>query len=342
LTELADFAHKQQLRSRSSVVSSRRLEAVPDANDQRRGLMIEGPNGPAEPTHWSFGQIASLVGAPASYLREVPAPIVADCINYGLRFSRDIDDVGLLLTQKDDDTIELRAATGPRYGRVWNCEVADALVERFGDGIHGNWRVPGEFGTDVVVTKDNTTLFASDRDMFVFLADEHNRIEVPGRRDGQAGQMARGFFVWNSEVGATTLGAGFFLFDFVCCNRIVWGARDYNEVRIRHTAGAPDRWLEEVAPVLTEYAAGSARPVLETIANAKQKRLDDVDNFLAERFGKRMASDVKEIHMLEELRPIETLWDVTTAVTAYARNMPNSDRRIELERKAGEVLQLAA
>jgi len=304
--------------------------------------MIEGPTGPAEPTHWSFGQIASLVGAPANYLRDMPAPIVADCLNYGLRFSRDIDDVGLLFTEKENDVVELRAATGPRYGRVWNCEVADALVERFGDGIHGTWRVPGEFGNDVVVTKDNTTLFASDRDMFVFLADEHDRIEVPGRRDGQVGQMARGFFVWNGEVGAATLGAGFFLFDFVCCNQIVWGARDYNEVRIRHTAGAPDRWLEEVTPVLTEYAEGSAKPVLETIERAKQKRLDDVDKFLTEQFGKRMVSDVKETHMLQEQRPIETLWDVTTAVTAYARNVPNNDRRIELEREAGKVLQLAA
>ena len=201
----------------------------------------------------------------------MPAPIVADCLNYGLRFARDVEEVGLLLTEKGNDTSELRAATGPRYGRVWNAEVAGALVQRFGDGVTGDWRVPGEFGKEVVVTRDNTTLFASDRDLFVFLADERNRIEVPNRRAGQSGRFARGFFVWNSEVGATTLGAGFFLFDYVCCNRIVWGARDYNEVRIRHTSGAPDRWLEEVEPVLVEYANGSAKPVLETIEAAQQK-----------------------------------------------------------------------
>lgn len=148
--------------------------------------------------------------------------------------------------------------------------------------------------------------------------------------------------MWNSEVGAATLGAGFFLFDYVCCNRIVWGARDYNEVRIRHTSGAPDRWLEEVEPVLVEYAEGSAKPVLETIEAAKQKRLDDVDRFLNERFGKRLVADIKAIHEFEEQRPIETLWDATTAITAYARNVPHTDRRIELEREAGKVTQLAA
>jgi len=342
LTDLAAFTRQQQLQSRSSVISSRRLHAVPDESDQRGGLMIEGPLGLAEPTHWSFGQIAGLVGAPANYLRDLPAPIVADCLNYGLRFKRNVDDLGILLTKKDDGVTELRAATGPRYGRVWNTEVADALVQRFGDGINGDWRVPGEFGREITVTRDNTTLFASDRDMFVFLADEKNRIEVPDRRNGESGTMARGFFIWNSEVGAATLGAGFFLFDFVCGNRIVWGAKDYNEVRIRHTSGAPDRWLEEVEPVLIEYANGSAKPVLETIERAKQKRVDDLDRFLGERFGKRLVGNLKELHEIEEHRPIETLWDVTTAVSAFARNIPNNDRRIELEREAGKAMQLAA
>jgi hypothetical protein len=67
--------------------------------------------------------------------------------------------------------------------------------------------------------------------LFVFLADEENRIELPNRRAGRLGSFARGFFVWNSEVGKTTLGAGFFLFDYVCCNRIIWGADQYTELQ---------------------------------------------------------------------------------------------------------------
>jgi len=43
-------------------------------------------------------------------------------------------------------------------------------------------RVPGEFGRRVTVTKENTTLYASDRDMFVFLADEENRMSRAARR----------------------------------------------------------------------------------------------------------------------------------------------------------------
>jgi hypothetical protein len=203
--------------------------------------------------------------------------------------------------------------------------------------------VPGEFGERVTVTKENTTLFASDRDMFMFLADEDRRIDVPAGRNGSGGSTARGFFVWNSEVGDKTLGLGFFLFDYVCCNRIVWGADQYTEVRIRHTKGAPDRWLEEVAPVLKEYDEGSAQPVTLAIEAAREKRVqDDLDAFLAKRFGRSMVEPIKAIHQVEEERPIETLWDVTVAATAHARSIPNNDKRLEVERAAGELLKLAA
>src|SRR6202043_4205295 len=107
------------------------------------------------------------------------------------------------------------------------------------------------------------------------------------RRRGRMGPFARGFFLGKSEVGKSSLFAGFFLFDYVCCNRIIWGADQYTEVRIRHTKGAPDRWLEEVAPVLKEYDEGSAQPVTLAIEAAREKRVqDDLDVFLAKRFGR--------------------------------------------------------
>jgi hypothetical protein len=336
------------------------LTVLPDQSDPgHRGLFLGVERGPLAgqqlaPTHQAFGQICSLAAtpSPASYFREsrLPAPIIADALNHNLRFTRDVEDVGVLATLGDEDNglgvpagSELRAATGPAYGRIWDADIVDALVERFGDGVSGHWRVPGEFGNRITVTKENTTLFASDRDMFVFLADEDRRIEVPDRRNGSGGSMARGFFVWNSEVGDKTLGLGFFLFDYVCCNRIVWGADQYTEVRIRHTKGAPDRWLEEVAPVLKEYDEGSAQPVMQAIDAAREKRVqDDLDAFLATRFGRNMVEPLKAIHQVEEERPIETLWDVTVAATAHARSIPNNDKRLEIERAAGDLLKLAA
>lgn len=345
LTEMHTYKHALRTRSRSVVTSSRAVTVQADLDQaDHTGLLIAGPSGAAyAPTHWSFGQLAALSGAPAGYLRGLPAELAADCLNYGLKINRDVEDVGLLLHKPADGGGMLAAATGPRYGRVWDADVLDALINRFGDGVTGEWRVPGEFGEAVGVTRQNTTLYASDRDMFVFLADEKNRIEVPNRRNGEAGTLARGFFVWNSEVGNTTLGIGTFLFDFVCSNRIVWGAEGYKEIKVRHTASAPDRFIEEVAPALEALAASSTANLTQAIADARQARLDkSVDEFLVSRqFGKGQIAAIKISHEADENRPMETLWDVTTGITAYARTIPHQDARVALEREAGAIMALA-
>jgi hypothetical protein len=344
LTEL--HAHCTTLReqSRAKAVSSRGIQCAPYDNDSR-ALVCTGPNGGAVAlTHWSFGQLAQRAAAPSGYLRTLPAAMAADCINYGLQ-TRDVEDLGVLLYKPDSGLPTLRAATGPNYGRIWNATITRALVDRFGDGITGDFRVPGEFGKAVTVTKENTTLYASDRDMFVFLADEQHRISIPNRRDGRAGDMARGFFVWNSEVGSATLGIATFLFDYVCCNRIVWGGTQYREVRIRHTAGAPDRWLEDVAPAIESYAHGSAQSVVKAIEDARAKRIGDdaaVTEFLARRFTRSQVSAIKAAHMADEQRPIESLWDAATGATAYARSITHQDARVDIEREAGKILDLAA
>jgi len=327
--------------SRERVVSSRKLHAVPQADHS--GILIEGPNGQGyAPSHFSFGQLATLAEAPAGYLRRLPAELASDCINLGLNVLREVEDVQVLIS-KTDAGPQLRAATGPRYGRIWNAEVVNQLVDRFGDGVSGHWRVPGEFGKAVTVTKDNTTLYGGDRDMFVFLADEKRRITVPNRRNGEPGSLARGFLVWNSEVGAATFGLATFLFDYVCCNRIIWGALDFKEIKIRHTAAAPDRFLERIVPALDAYSAASDRKVVQTIEQAQRAHLENrLDEFLASRFSKGISASIKAAHEMEEGRPIETAWDVVVGATAVARSIPHQDERVALEREAGKILSLVA
>lgn len=343
---LEHFGHQRRI-SRAENVSTRILEARPVADDEdRRGLVLMGADeGPALSTHWSFGQLAQLAGAPAGYLRTLPADIAADNLNWGLKEARRVDTVGTLV-RKNGGPAELAAATGPNYGRIWNEDVVAALVHRFGDGVTGDFTVPGEFGRAVEVSKANTTLYASDRDMFVFLADEKNKIEVPNRRNGLPGTLSRGFFVWNSEVGSTSLGIGTFLFDYVCMNRIIWGAEGYQEIRIRHSSGAPGRWLDEVAPAIEAYAHKSAASITEAIDLARSSRIgegskEDVVEFLAKRFSKTKAEAICLAHFAEEDRPIENLWDATVGITAYAREVNHQDERVALEREAGKIMALA-
>ncbi len=345
LTELLAAAHKQRENSISKAISTRQLEVLPVDGDLK-GLQIVGPNGtPVTPTNWSFSQLAGLAKAPGGYLRKLPAPLVADCMNYGLRFVRDIEDVGVLVEHDPakQERGTLVAATGPNYGRVWDETIAKALIERFGDGVTGDFKVPGEFGKAVMVTKANTTLFKGDRDMFVFLADEQNRIEIPNRRNGKSGSMARGFFVWNSQVGARTFGVAMFMFDYVCCNRIVWGAEGVTEIRVRHTVSAPDKWVEEVTPAIMAFANSSAAPAEAMLRAAQQKKVDDVQAFLENRkFTANLAKSIEAAFQADEQRPMETLFDVATGITAYARGVAWQDKRVDLEQRAGKILKLAA
>lgn len=347
LTDLARHVRDARANSVQRVLPNRRLLAAPVEGDasERRLVVIETESGaPVIPTNWAFGQLAGVVGAPAKYLRELPAPLAADCINHGLA-AQDVSEVGILLRKDGDELPGLAAVTGRNYGRVWNDDVASALVKRFGDGRTGDFKIPGEFGQQVAISKSNTTLYASDRDMFVFLADEENRIEMKDRRNGKSGSLARGFFVWNSEVGAQTLGIATFLFDYACSNRIVWGATGFKEVRIRHTSGAPHRFIEQVTPALERYAASETHSITAAIEEAQASKIGNrerVDEFLGKRFTRSQVKAINLAHELEEQRPIETLWDAVTGATAYAKTVTFQDERVALERKAGEIMEVAA
>lgn len=339
-TSLDDLvAHTRHIRNTSAqrVLKPTQIRAVAESDE---ALKLQGPSGHSvDFTHWSFGQLCRTAGAPAAYLRDLPAPLAAECINHGLA-ATDEAELGILL--RNQPAPALGAVTGPSYGRIWNADVAKAIRDRFGNGLDGDFRIPGEFGKAVPVTKQNTTLYAGDRDMFVFLADENNRIEVPNRRNGQAGSLARGFFVWNSEVGSASVGIATFLFDYVCSNRIVWGATEYKEVRLRHTSGAPSRWFDEVMPMVADYSKSSAKPVEDRLRIAQATVLDDVSDFLGRRFTKAQAEAILLAHQADEGRPIETVWDAITGITAYARDIAFADKRVEVEREAGKLFDLVA
>lgn len=355
LDDLLDHARHQRRISEATIVGRHDILARPIIDEGGRliddhgagssdftGLAITGVHDePVFPSHWSFGQLCGMAKAPAGYLRTLTPDLAADNLNYSLRQQRS-ESAGVLTRHNGEST--LAAATGPGYGRIWNDEITAALIRRFGNGTDGDFTVPGEFGRKVEVSKANTTLYASDRDMFVFLADETNRIEVPDRRHGEPGMLARGFFLWNSEVGSQTLGISTFLFDYVCMNRIVWGAQDVQEIRIRHSPNAPHRWLDDIVPALENYAQKDTRSITDAISNARSHRLDEeqVTKVLVERFTKDQATGIRLAFRADEDRPIETAWDMVVGATAYARNITHQNDRVAIERVAGKILTSAS
>jgi hypothetical protein len=341
LTDLAAATQHVMDHSAARVVASKGLSA--DILDGK--LVIRGPNGStAIPTHWAFGQWASRAGAPAGYLRDLPNELAADCLNYGMHVARPVEDVGVLL-YKNSGPAELHAVTGPNYGRIWNARVCSALVEAFGDGRTGAFRIPGEFGKQVEITKANTTLYASDRDVWVFLADEDKSTEVPNRRDGKAGRISTGIVIGNSDVGSGKMWVAGFGFDYVCCNRIIWGMRDLEEFSIRHTASAPHRFMSEVVPMLKEFARSNVTLGQAKIVAAQQAKIADIDKFFAGRkFTRSQVGGIKAAYKTDESRELVddcSVWDAVVAATSYARGLQYQDARVSIEREAGKMLLAA-
>lgn len=90
LSELARSVRDRTDRSRTRVVESALIHVEANRNDtERLALILPSADTPVAPTHWSFGQLASLVGAPAAYLRQLPAALAGINLQYGLSSNRD-------------------------------------------------------------------------------------------------------------------------------------------------------------------------------------------------------------------------------------------------------------
>jgi len=353
LSELARAVGGRAECSRSRVVESAliQVEASRD-NPERLSLSLPGATSPVAPTHWSFGQLASLVGAPAAYLRQLPAALAGINLQYGLSQHR-AEQVKTLET--DDGRVELRAVTGPDYGRIYDHELVEAVQRIAGDGTGDTrWKVPGVldwstgiYNPRVDITKDTTTLYASDRDVFLFLVDDLNPIEAGRLPDGSPDIFFRGFYCWNSEVGAKTLGIASFYLRAVCQNRNLWGVEDFEEITIRHSKYAASRFAHEAAPALLNFANSSPMPFINGVKAAREKIVarndEDRSEFLRKRgFSKAETGKIIDAVLAEEGRPPESIFDFVQGITAVARDKPHQDARLDMEAKAKKLLDRAA
>lgn len=314
-------------------------------------LFLDSPVGPLPLNNWSFGQVSREAQAPVNYLRTLPPKLAAVNLQYGLRRHGQNRQAYIY---SDDVSTRLRAITSPSYGRITDANVVDR-VRQFagrGDGTDSRWKMPGVMDWSTRVhdpeAKGQPTLCASDRDVFMFLCDDRNPIEVGTLPNGDPDLMFRGFYVWNSEVGSRTFGIATMYLRAVCCNRLLWGVEGFNEVTFQHRVNAPDRFIEQAAPMLTQYAEGAAEKVRQGVQAAKAKAIphgstEEAVEFLRKRMEltKTFSLSVLDRCEQEEGKAPETVWDLAQGMTAAARSIPHDDERITVERKAQKLLDSA-
>lgn len=378
IEELGRFVRGIRQTAREVMAPAREIE-IGTINDGRDiGAVI--PALGAEPvtfSHYGFGQLAARIGAPAGYLRTLPADLAQDCLRHGIEEAARERTEWCALAHINGKRV-LRALTSERYARVWDVEIVEHLYRLAQQG----WRVPparparpGQAGTRVATAEDvirsahhslgiregdaiaPAGLYASDKDVFAFLIDDERPITSP-----EGSPLWRGFFVENSEVGDASLKLTTFLYSSVCGNHIVWGAKDVRQTAIRHV-GSPreirQRFEANASPyALRNYAQGSARELEATFnrlatveiapatvgdVRTRQTTKDAVVAAITAKVRElpesvaREAYDVAEEHRDTEGAPT-TPWGLANGVTRLSQKSRFADRRVNLDRIAGRVL----
>lgn len=310
-----------------------------------------------EPNHWAFGQLCQRAGAPASYLRSLPTSLVVPALQHGLSQAPDEKGACLLIQKPQTGNVGImRAITTEKYKRIWNHEIASALVDL--QERQPAWQFPQPFRTvngssakphGGAQSKQIPIAFASDHDMFVFLCDYEHGIDL-----GNGNVLARGFFVENSEVGDGSFRLTMFLFDFVCSNILVWGARNVVEVKLNHVGRVRDRVLRhngEVLQALAAYSNTKASDQRTQILNAQNTVLGkNSEEVLATLFGRKSLQlakgDIVEAQAVAHATPRYgnpySVWALVNGLTEVSQRSAHADKRIKLDRAAGEVLQTFA
>lgn len=344
LEDLAAAVKTRRDQSEEKGVALEHLEVAPEDGE----IVLKDGFEKAKMTNWTFSQLARRAGAPASYLRTLPAEFAVIPLMYSMTQAPRGDGKVLITDTREKGGFlgrqtlggmrTARALTSPSYGRIWDHDVVESLQSRLDPTV---WMVPAASYTSSD-PKRATTLYASDRDVFIFLVSPDHPIEVPGTNGGET--MFRGFFAWNSETGSKTFGLSTFLYRYVCDNRIVWGAEQVTELRIRHTPSGPTRFMREAQPYLQNYLESGTTETVAAIQAAQDKEVgkneSEVVRWLTKNkgFTKTIAKAAAKAATEEPGNP-RSVWNLVQGLTASARDTKHADTRVSIESKAGKLLQ---
>ena len=288
-------------------------------------------------THWSFGQLATIAGAPPNYLRTLPATIASNAINYGLQRHRR-EQHQLFVEQTAPWTVH--AITSPRYARVHHDELAGRVLDLMAQ--HPAWHLPlgykdGEFGAERVPSG----AYLGDRDMFLFLVDGNRDLDDPTDRT-HAG-LFRGFILRNSDVGAAALTLDVFLFRVVCGNHIIWGFQHVAGFRRRHVgASIQDAWtisLDDVRAALDADTATDRTMLLRATTQELGPTRDAVIDAAVQRLdvSQKQAAEAYTLAEQHETNP-RSVWGYVQGLTRLSQRTPWQDGRFALDRAASRLL----
>jgi hypothetical protein len=121
------------------------------------------------------------------------------------------------------------------------------------------------------------------------------------------------------------------------------------ELRIRHTGGAPERFAYEGRRYLERYANETTRQLVEPIQKAQafevpqaEKPGSGWESWLKDRGFTASESKKAVESAIAEEGQARSLWDIIQGLSASARSIEHTDSRVELEAKAGKLMRFVS
>lgn len=223
----------------------------------------------------AFGQFCSMLGFPARVLAKCPPDLARQNLNHffmtqqleekrkdmKLRFEREV----------------VRAIVSKRYVAVSHKEIVDRVQQ-------ADWKLETNYAG------------ATEARMHMLILDPTDKFDGP---DGS--EMSHCTYVTNSETGEGCFEAVDLWYDFICENRMIWGAKMRAGSFRRVHVGDVRKGLDQ----LFEWLGGNRRTVVEIAKERlKQSALkfvaetdDEVMEYMTERGFARQIADQARVHI---------------------------------------------
>lgn len=316
-------------------------------------LRLESPKGRAAFSHWSFGQAARMVGAPAKYLRTLPAALIADCLNHGMHDAAPNGTAATLLVRAPNGSPEplIRAATSDSYGRLWDADLYGAVARTFQHDPA--WQLPPTWDKNPDGTVKREGAYRGDRDSFLILTNGGSIVTDPtigsGAGTGTDGNaMYRGIMVRNSEVGASSVTIETVMYRYICGNHILWGASIDQRFRRRHVGTKIVRdavnQIHDAAYKFTREGAAKDEALIVSLAEREiaHTQAGVIDELRALGYTQEAAANAyAQCEAHEKVSP-RSFWGIVQGTTRESQTTQYADERYELDQLAAAVLARGA
>jgi len=294
-------------------------------------------------TDWSFSQVCRLSKADPDFITRLPARLAADALNCTRQWYTD-EEARLLSQTSSPGVLPMaRAIYSKDYARVPDLAVAE-LVQREATGFVPAGEVAGRHVGMPPVRPEASGLYASSRDMFLFLADEENAVEWRPTNGGPGAAFYRFMIVANSETTARKLCYMMGLMEGICGNHLIWGAEEVVVVERRHI-GDPSKimfLLQQAIEALRDR--GTIHQDLRVLEAAKTTTFaDDVEKATELLYPKYVTKDIAARALESAIQDFHaslplSVWNVVRGLTRVSQEIPYEDRRLEVDKAAGRIL----